>query len=108
MNVHYCGGKFKSVSLPKSNTKSCCGDEMETKGCCHNEMLSFKLKEKQEPSHFLKISKFKTIGKCDQTSYSPRNVFHQIIKKEVVVDNYHAPPNVYKNPLFILNRVLII
>jgi hypothetical protein len=34
---HYCGGKFHSVSLVKTESKSCCGGEH--KSCCFNEIL---------------------------------------------------------------------
>jgi hypothetical protein len=108
-NLHYCGGSFKNISLLSANTKSCCDNKKADNGCCHDKTISIKLKEKQEPSHFVKIASIKSIQKCDFTNYLHLYpTYFSYDNKDEIKPNYSPPPTIYKNPLFIMNRVLII
>lgn len=108
VNIHYCGGKFKNISLPVSKTKSCCGAEMETNDCCHNEFVSFKVKDKHEPVYVSKINKIKAVEKFNCVCFFNEFKQNTAINSLRVVTQYHSPPILYKTPLFVLNCVYLI
>jgi len=107
-NLHYCGGNLKSLSLFSKSQKSCCGNTIKSKGCCHNSFFSLKVKEKQEPTHLLKINLKKATEKLTVITFSNDYVPFIIDNRSLFVNHYSSPPILYKTPLFLMNRVLII
>ncbi len=107
MNLHYCGGKLKTVSFfNKDVEKGCCGSKKKSKGCCKDKKSFHKVKgnQKSSSSVTLKHNSFELYIALipTQTSY-PHN---GVIENTTV--NYHAPPVIYDNPLYLKHRVLLI
>ena len=47
LNLHYCGGKVKSISLFHTDEKDCCGTKMKNPNCCKDKSVVYKVKETQ-------------------------------------------------------------
>ncbi len=107
VNLHYCGGKLKTVSLFSTNEKGCCGSKMKSKGCCDNKTIILKVKDKQQLNKIAKVSLCKAISipfiKIPEICFTS---FY--VNRIEIPENYHSPPIRYKTPLFLRNKVLII
>ena len=56
INVHYCGGKIKEISLFQITEKEgCCGNKMRSKNCCKDKLTVLKVKDIHKSAHGLKI-----------------------------------------------------
>jgi len=105
LSLHYCGGKLKSVSLFSSNEEGCCGKKMKSKGCCKNKTTFIKVKDSHNSAKITELNSvyFHVIAvAATQLNASSR------INETYIVSNYHAPPVLYDNPLYLKHRVLII
>lgn len=106
-NLHYCGGKIKSLSFLKAHDeKRCCGNKKKSKDCCKEKTAFIKVKDNHQSNRLLKapFSSFKTID-IDLPQLS-LNLFSN--QCEIITKNYHAPPVFYDNPLYLQHRVLLI
>lgn len=107
ISLHYCGGEVESVSLfSADNEEGCCGTEEKSKGCCQEKVAFLKVKDSHFSGSGLKVlnSSVKSI---------PAPVFNQLFEIQNAgiiysILNYHAPPVLYDNPIYLENRVLII
>ena len=106
-NLHYCGGKISSVSLWKKDNDDCCGKKkMTKKNCCKEKTSVLKISDTQYSSTSLKTptTSIKTIDICfSQVNMLLKNSFE--IKNSSTA---HAPPDIYHNPIYLQNRILII
>jgi hypothetical protein len=108
VNIHYCGGKIKTVSLfAKGDTeKGCCGSKKKSKGCCKDKKSFHKVKDNHKSSNCVVL---KHIGFNLYQAPAPMHINYSYVKDvEQFVLNYHAPPVIYDNPLYLKNRVLLI
>lgn len=107
LNLHYCGGKIKSISFFHSNDEDgCCGKKMKSKGCCDEKTTIFKVKDNHQSSDNIKLA------------FNQYKVFDAVIPvlvSKIILEtnshsilNYHAPPVLYDNPLYLKHRVLLI
>lgn len=49
VNLHYCAGKIKSISLTHSDEADCCGKMMKKKkDCCKEKAFSYQVKDNQK------------------------------------------------------------
>ena len=107
VSLHYCGGKLKEISLFSSgNEDGCCGNKKKSKGCCKDKTTLIKVDDDHQSSHLLKvpIPSFKiTIEQLPVYEYNFSST-HVI----AIILNYHAPPVIYDNPLYLKHRVLLI
>lgn len=106
LNVHYCGGKVKHISLFYKNDKGCCGKKKMSKKCCKDKIAYFKIKDNQQSNQSAKIvspTAFSIIGILPviQNNFT-------LLHSQVIVFNYHSPPVLYDNPLYLKHRVLLI
>ncbi len=106
--MHYCGGKLKNISLFDTfDEEGCCGSKkMKSKGCCDDETTYLKVKDKHNSNSSLKVVTFK--GKMLDIAIPSFLCKFQYIIEEGYNENYHAPPVLYDNPLYLKHRVLII
>ena len=106
-NLHYCGGKFKHIAFFNNNdTDGCCGSKKKSKGCCKDKTTvikvedshqSIKLAQLNEPTiHFIAILSSQLLFNLLDCN---------LIKS---TSNYHAPPVLFDNPLYLKHRVLLI
>ena len=106
INYHYCGGKLKKVSLISFDEKGCCGSKKKSKGCCHDKTSFVKIKDSHKANDFVKAPvNFPVLMK-------PESFLLFVIlptdNSNSVVSNYHAPPVLYDNPLYLKHRVFLI
>ena len=106
INAHYCGGKIKHISFFKGNEKSCCGKKKMSKNCCKDKAAYFKVKDNHQSSDLLK----------SPTPTSKISLFVlPVLEYNLTFDNqnnpvlnYHAPPVLYDNLIYLKHRVLLI
>lgn len=106
LNIHYCGGKIKHVSLFNSSEKGCCGKKKMSKKCCKDKVSYFKIKDDQQSNQSAKI-----ISRTSKITPVILPVFKfagYVVCTNIPVLNYHAPPVFYDNPLYLKHRVLLI
>lgn len=107
LQLHYCGGKLKSFSLfGSSDEVGCCGSKMKSKDCCDDKSTYLKVKDKHNSNTSLKVVTFK--GKMLDIAIPSFICKVQFTIQEGYNKNYHAPPVLYDNPLYLKHRVLII
>lgn len=109
VSLHYCGGKFKSISFFSTGVdeRGCCGNKMKSKGCCHEKTTFIKVKDSHFSSANLNINHdhFKTI----ETIYT--SCFLVFPNESITVNsifNYHSPPVLYDAPLYLQYGVFLI
>jgi hypothetical protein len=106
VNAHYCGGKIKHISFFKGNEKNCCGKKKMSKNCCKDKAAYFKVKDNHQSSDLLKSP-----TPTSKISLSVLPVFEHDFAfdhQNNPVLNYHAPPVLYDNPIYLQHRVLLI
>jgi len=107
ISLHYCGGKIKGISLNSTvNEEGCCGTKKKSKGCCKDKSTFVKVKD----NHFA--------GNAVKVQYNPvKTISDPVFNKLLEVQNpnivytlldYHAPPVLYDNPIYLKHQVLII
>lgn len=107
IQLHYCGGKIKYISLfAPSDDEGCCGSSMKKKDCCDDKEQYLKVKDKHNSNASLKIVTFKGQISDFTVPYFTYNFHYNT--HECIIENYHAPPVLYDNPLYLKHRVLII
>jgi len=105
--LHYCGGKLKNISLiDASDEDGCCGSKMKSKDCCKNKTTFIKVKDNHNSNSLLKVTTFK--GQMLEAIIPTLLCKFQYSIQEGYNENYHAPPVLYDNPLYLKHRVLII
>lgn len=107
-NIHYCGGKIKTISIVGFSThKSCCAGKPMKKGCCEDVQLCFKKNsvDQQSSSTVLFLSHVipsepvhTVITDQNEELYIPKN-----IKPSV-----NAPPPELMIPTYLKHCVFII
>jgi hypothetical protein len=106
VNTHYCGGKIKHISFFKHSEKNCCGKKKMSKNCCKDKAAYFKVKDNHQSSDLLKSplpsSKISVFAlPVFEYSFLTTNLNRRVL-------NYHAPPVLYDNPLYLKHKVLLI
>lgn len=107
LSMHYCGNKLKDISFFNSGDEDgCCGTKKKSKGCCNETTAFIKVKDNHFAGNNLKIFK-------NPVSLVPTVFFNQLFEiRDINICysdlNYHAPPVLYDNPLYLQHRVLII
>jgi acetyltransferase-like isoleucine patch superfamily enzyme len=105
INLHYCGSKLKSVSLfENKDDKGCC--KKKNKKCCHKKTTFIKVKDNHQSGKTVNFTfnTFKIVAAVLSTH--PFSIAD--VTTHYHISNYHAPPVVYDNPIYLKNRVLII
>ncbi|MBS1637528.1 MAG: hypothetical protein JST26_16555 [Bacteroidetes bacterium] len=107
IQLHYCGGKYKSISFfGNGNEKGCCGSKKKSAGCCKNKQALIKVKDIHQSVKTAEIN-------------TPPSQVTDIVAIQLLLhvpDAFHfagasscySPPVLYDNPLYVKNRVLII
>lgn len=107
VNMHYCGGKFKQISLfHPVNDNGCCGSKKKSKGCCNNKTTFIKVKDNHNLNKNVNLTfnQFKIL-----TPFTSTQLFANLFKSDFYLKlDYHSPPLLYNNPLYLKYKVLII
>jgi hypothetical protein len=106
-NIHYCGGKFKHITLfNNADTDGCCGNKKKSKGCCKDKTTVIKVQENHQVTKVAQVSN-PTIHLL--SVLSPQLLFNVPESNIIsITSNHHAPPVIYDNPLYLKHRVLLI
>lgn len=108
INLHYCNGKLRQISLFNSpKGKGCCGKKMESKKCCSDKAAFVKVNDNHNSSKSINLSynHFKIVDVALLAPKVSLYVSENILNNTL---NYHAPPALYDNPLYLKHRVLLI
>ena len=107
LTQHYCGGNLAFVSHKFSEKKTCvCGPKKMKKGCCEEKHQSFKIDDSQLKAHSI-VSDFTGFSPADiTTSHSFPIEINLLGYVSEISDTSLHPPNLYKRPIYILNRTL--
>lgn len=107
-NFHYCKGKINSISLAFGQKHDgCCGKKkMTKKNCCKEKTAVLKINDTQYSSTSLKTptTSINTIDAgFSQISFHLNNSF-----ETKAISRVDAPPDIYRNPIYLQYRILII
>ena len=107
VQMHYCGGKLKYISLFELNDEDgCCGSSMKKKNCCNDKKAYLKVNDKHNSVASLKVVTFK--GQISELAIPCFTYNFHVNTQGRIIPSYHAPPVLYDNPLYLQHRVLII
>lgn len=108
VNLHYCGGKFKSVSFfVAADEADCCGDEEKNSGCCNDKTEFVKIDNDHNRIATVTISDNHPVFNHFKPTIESIRFINAIVFNKTS-SNYHSPPLIYEDPLFLRNRVLLI
>jgi len=103
LNLHYCGGKIKSVSFFHTDEADCCGPKMKKKkDCCKERSFVYQVKEDQNNANPLSFEnpakKILAIVSAPQTFLASLKSF------SFAVPDFHAPPDITGPGTYLKNR----
>jgi hypothetical protein len=105
VTVHYCGGKFSTLTFGTSAKNKCaCGSKKMKKNCCEDKTLSYEVDDDQAKTQecLLNFSNSFNLDVALPLSFELCDVCFPTIVSEYY---FHHPPNNVKLPLYILNQV---
>lgn len=106
ISAHYCGGELASVSHEFSEKKKCsCSPKKMKKGCCEDKQQTFKMDNSQQKAELIS-QKFNAPFQFQltvPTIFQIPVVFESIDRVDYTL--FH-PPNLFKQPIYLLNNVL--
>lgn len=107
VSLHYCGGKLKKISFFTVNDEAgCCGTKEKSKDCCHEKTAFIKVNSNHFSNSNLQIDLCNI--KCTDAVVLYQFFELNCKNTKFIVSNYHSPPVLYDNPIYLKHRVLII
>lgn len=105
VNIHYCGGKVKSVSLISSNNTRCaCSKKTMKKGCCQDKVAFIKAPQDHNIQKTISYPSFKTnFSNSEVLLYS--SIFGSNYKAGRILTWTDPPPAYCSLNLYLLNQV---
>lgn len=105
ISVHYCSGKFSSVSIGSNYVSKCgCGSKKMKKECCQDQQFSFNIKYEQYKPSEIDFDFFKSFTSCPLAFIAYSCSFQPLVGGNSSYNAYH-PPTQLKQSLYILNQV---
>jgi hypothetical protein len=104
VTTHYCGGKISSVSVSATPPEICvCGSKKLKSKCCESKIFTVKIKDTQQnPLQF--SSQYKVVQSQAEIPFVQDFSFQ--FASDVNSFYYtHYPPDMLKQPLFVLHQV---
>ncbi len=102
VNLHYCGGKVKSISLTHTDEEGCCGSKMKKKDCCKEKTFSYKVKDNQNSTAKVILVKNAKNSLLIDLRFQISIFIYQVTS--LSVDNQDDPPDIPYNNTYLLNR----
>jgi hypothetical protein len=103
ISLHYCAGKFKSISLFESKEDNCCGSKKRSKGCCKEKSVAYKVRDNHQST-----------GKVVLPGSQAKLLFTALVITDLKIQKPHmdlfavpesnAPPFNDPDPVYLLNR----
>lgn len=102
VNIHYCMGDLSSVNYGVQEDDVCgtCGMK-EKKGCCHTEYKFVKLQDAHQMAKEI-VSFAQTPAMLPSGSQQPHSILPELAQ---LSQQYHAPPNLKDNDIYLKLRV---
>lgn len=102
VNIHYCMGDLSSVEYGVEETETCgkCGMK-EKKGCCHTEYKFVKLEDAHQMAK--SVVDFNNAPVEPVAPYFTADYFHKEAAQLSL--NYHSPPDLKDNDIYLQIRV---
>lgn len=106
LNLHYCGGKIKSISFTHTDESGCCKGKMKKAGCCKEATAYAKVKDSQASSSHLQLP----AGQCLQllASMPATGIYYQKALTGIFYARAVDPPDEASEPRYLRNRILLI
>lgn len=101
-NLHYCGGKVKSISLRHTDEEGCCGSKMKKKDCCKEKTFSYKVKDNQNSTTKTILVKSANSGPHIDLQFPSPIFIYEV--SSLSVGNLDDPPDIPYNNTYLLNR----
>lgn len=106
LNLHYCGGKIKSISFTHTDESGCCKGKMKKAGCCKETTAYAKVEDSQASASHLQVPQ----GQCLQLLATlPATA---VYLEKALTATFHAqavhPPGYTREPCYLRKRVLLI
>ncbi len=103
--LHYCGGEVSSVLFYTSTSDKCiCGSNKMKISCCEDKTVSIKIEDEQVNTQN-NIITFPNLLDIDVDLPQSFNLEYYHFPVLILEDYFHHPPDILKQPLYILNQV---
>jgi len=103
VNLHYCAGKLKGISLTESREDGCCGSKKRSKGCCKEKSLAYKVKDNHQSAAKVLLPGSSTKHLLTAASFSDLRI-RKPLASFVTIPESNAPPFDDPDPVYLLNR----
>lgn len=106
VSAHFCGGELMTISHFDKGEKKCfCGNKKMQKGCCEDKQLTLKMDDSHQKTELL-APVFTAAPAIVPAAYPVANYLSFTVQSiDKVSHSLFHPPNLYKKPLYLLNRV---
>lgn len=104
-NLHYCGGKLKSISLFQNEERGCCGSKKKSMGCCKTHSFVYKIKTNSNSNNPIKLL---NVSFKIQNFIPIAFIVFESEPKAFTLLKYFDPPVLYDNPIYLKHRVFLI
>ena len=102
-SLHFCGGKFKGISLTQRGEAGCCGSKKKSMGCCKEKSVVLKVKTDHQAT-----SKVLIPDSPSKHLFAAFVVTDFKIQNPVIdlfaVPECNAPPFYDSDPVYLLNK----
>jgi hypothetical protein len=114
INLHYCAGKLKSIAFLKNAEKDiCCCNKTKkkitckTKLCCKEKTIIVKVNDNHNNTSDLKAPNC-FWSKLFRKSLPVSTTIFSIAKNSEITPFCTSPPDLYRSPIYLQHRVLLI
>lgn len=106
LNLHYCGGKIKSISLTHTDESGCCPGKMKNTGCCKDKNAHAKVEDSQASSSHLQLP----AGQCLQllATLPATGIYCEKALTSIFYARVVDPPDEASEPRYLRNCILLI
>ncbi|MEO1448671.1 MAG: hypothetical protein AAFV07_04040 [Bacteroidota bacterium] len=102
INVHYCFGEMKSISLYDWDSQSCCEKFLPKAPCCDDQQITFSVEEEQQISSSLIIP----VPVVEPVQGDKTPLPATIQSREALHPDSHAPPPLPSKPWILFQRLI--
>ena len=105
VSAHFCGEELASLSHAVARETKCfCGSRETKKPCCEDKQVKIKIDDNQQKAELL-TQKFSNPFHIQFTIPAVLEIPYVFKSAEPFNYSYYNPPNRYKQPIYLLNRV---
>ena len=106
VSAHFCGGELMTVAYSDKKENKCfCGNKKMQKGCCEDTHVTLKMDDSHQKTELLAPKFVSALAILPSLPVETRTLPFTVESIDRVSYDLFHPPNLYKNPLYLLNRV---